>query len=147
MMLKTVKATMDKHINYGAAFWGALVLGGMVYGINVSHGVPIALVAATKQATYTFFVAGLITRNNDRLVMLLDKRMLSLLLGILVSSSIAIGLTYLVHSLRGTPEPFNSTIPTMVLSPVGFLFMGILTQRQSSVSDAKETGEDALENR
>ena len=146
-MLKTIKALMDKHINYRAACWGALILGGMVYGINVSHGVPIALVAATKQATYTFFVAGLITRNNDRLVTRLDNQLLSLLLGIVVSSCIAIGLTYLVHSLRGTPEPFNSTLPTMLLSPIGFLFMGILAQRQARANSDEESYPHAMEDR
>lgn len=130
-MLQTIKSWMDKHINYTAAFMGSAVLGGIVFGVNVEHGIPIALVAAMKQATYTFFVAGFITRNNDRLVTLLDNRVLSMMLGLVVSSTIAVGLTFLVHSLKGTPEPFASTIPTMVISPLGFFFLGLKAQREA----------------
>ena len=35
----------------------------------------------------------------------------------------AVGFTYLVHSLKGTPEPFLSTLPTMVIAPPAFVWL------------------------
>ncbi len=34
-------------------------------------------------------------------------------LAILLPSAVAVGLTFLMHSLKGTPEPFYSTLPTI----------------------------------
>ena len=131
-MLKTIKTFMDKYINYSMAILGAVFLGVTVFIINYSHGVSIALIAAAKQATYTFFMAGFITRNSENLAVKLDNRALSLIMSITVSTLIAVGLTYLVHSLKGTPEPFNSTLPTLVISPLAFLIVG--WRRQQSVA-------------
>ena len=115
---------MDAHIDYTSAAAGAVVLGGVVFWINHEHGVSGATTAALKQATYTFFAAGFIAKNNERLACRLDNKALSLLLAVGVSSSIAIALTYLVHSLKGTPEPLLSTVPTMLMAPPGFLALG-----------------------
>ena len=35
-------------------------------------------------------------------------------------SLVTVGATFLVHSLRGTPEPVLSTVPAAVLSPPAF---------------------------
>ena len=128
-MPRRIKRFMDKHIHYGMAFAGAGFLGTTVFIINYPHGIAIALVAAAKQATYTFFAAGFITRNSENLAVRLDNRPLSLLMSVTVSSAIAVGLTYLVHSLKGTPEPLYSTIPTMITSPLAFLIVGWRKQR------------------
>ena len=123
-MLQTIKAFMDKYINYRMAVAGALFLGITVFVINYPHGVTQALIAAAKQATYTFFAAGFITRYSENLALKLDNRALSLLLAILVPSCIAVGLTFIVHSLKGTPEPLHSTLPTVVTAPLGFAIVG-----------------------
>ena len=134
-MLKTIKRFMDRHINYGMAIAGAVVLGLTVFFINVPHGAAMALVAAAKQATYTFFAAGFITRNSERLALLLANRPLSLLLSIVASTIIAVGLTYLVHSLRGTAQPLQSTIPAVVTSPLAFAIVGIQAQRRAATEE------------
>ena len=128
-MLNRIKRVMDTHIDYTSAAAGALVLGGVVFWINHDHSTAGATTAAIKQATYTFFAAGVIAKNNERLARRLDSAALSLLLAVSVSSSIAIGLTYLVHSLKGTPEPLLSTVPTMLLGPPGFLALGWRARR------------------
>lgn len=133
-MNHAIKATMDKYINYEMAIAGAVFLGGTVFAINYSHGIGIALVAAAKQATYTFFAAGLITRNSEHLAVLLDNRALSLLMSVAVSTLIAVGLTYLVHSLKGTPEPIKSTLPTLVTSPLAFIIVGVRRQRRDAAA-------------
>jgi len=48
-----------------------------------------------------------------------------------VSSCVAVGLTFLVHSLKGTPEPLLSTLPTALIGPPGFLVLGWRARREA----------------
>lgn len=123
-MLRKIKQWMDKTIDYKAAFAASFLLGIIVFGINMSHGIPIALVAAGKQATYTFFVAGFITRFNQTLALRFDSPFLSVVFAASIASCFAVGLTFLVHSLKGTPEPIYSTLPTLLLAVPGFFILG-----------------------
>lgn len=116
-------AWLSRHINYRMAFAGAGVLGTVVFAINLAHGIPLALIAAGKQALYTFLVAGFITRNNERLARRGNHGLLALVVAVTVSSLLAIGLTFCVHSLKGTPEPWLSTLPTVLMAPPGFLLL------------------------
>lgn len=135
-MLSGIRSFMDRYINYGMAVAGAVFLGGAVFAINIDHGLPHALLAAAKQAAYTFFAAGFITRNSENLAVRWDNRALSLFLSVLISTCIAVGLTYLVHSLKGTPEPLNSTLPTLLTSPLAFLIVGVQRQRAADRVEA-----------
>lgn len=135
-MLNTIKRLMDRHINYPMALLSAVFLGFTVFLINLPHGASMALVAATKQATYTFFAAGIITRNSENLALRFSQPQLSLLFSIVLSTCIAVGLTYLVHSLRGTAEPLQSTIPTLVTAPLAFLIVGVQAQRRAKQANA-----------
>lgn len=123
-MLRKLKAFLDRHIDYGAAVAGALILGGIVFYINLDHGWESALVAAGKQGTYTFFAGGYMVRLNERIALALDPALLAVPAGMLGAGGLAVTLTYLVHSMRGTPEPFNSTLPTLVLAVFGFCLLG-----------------------
>lgn len=113
-----------RYIDYATAWKAALVLGAIVWAINLSHGALAALPAAAKQAAYTFFVAGFVVRLCEALAVKPAPRLLALLSATLVPSCVAIGLTYLVHSLRGTPEPLLSTIPTILMAPPAFFVWG-----------------------
>jgi len=135
------RAFLDKHIDYPAAIAGATVLGAIVFVINSDHGWHSALVAAGKQATYTFFAGGYMVRLNERIALALDPAFLAVIAGMLCSGTLAISLTYLVHSLRGTPEPLNSTLPTLVLLVPAFIFLGIRARyRRSQAPGAGEQG-------
>lgn len=122
-MLRRLKALLDANVDYGAALVGASLLGGIVFALNHPHGTASAATAALKQATYTFFVAGFIVRNNERLARRLAAPGPSIALAVAVSSGLAVGLTFLVHSLKGTPEPVLSTMPTALIGPPGFLVL------------------------
>jgi hypothetical protein len=135
-MLKKIKLLMDKHINYRMAVVGATLLGVIVFSVNYSYGIPLALTAAMKQAAYTFFVAGFITRNNENLAILLTNKAASLCLAVVISSFLAIGLTFCVHSLKGTPEPLLSTLPTIFFSVPGFLILARRKQRENLLPGA-----------
>ena len=130
-MLKRVRATLAAHIDYRGAIVGATLLGAIVFWLNHSHGTSLAASAALKQATYTFFVAGFIVKNNARLALKRAEPAVSLLLATTVSSCVAVGLTFLVHSLKGTPEPLLSTLPTALIGPPGFLVLGWRARREA----------------
>jgi hypothetical protein len=128
-VLRRIKATLDANVDYGAAAAGATLLGAIVFALNRSHGAASAATAALKQATYTFFVAGLIVKNNERLARKLAAPLPSIALAVAVSSGLAIGLTFLVHSLKGTPEPALSTLPTALIGPPSFLVLARRARR------------------
>jgi hypothetical protein len=119
-----IKAFGARYIDYGMAWKGALFLGAAVWLINLGHGPLAALPAALKQATYTYFVAGFITRLCENISIMFRNRALALTLAVLIPSCIAIGLTLVLHLMRGTPEPLRSVIPTLVTAPPAFLWWG-----------------------
>ncbi|NOX86902.1 MAG: hypothetical protein GXO86_13220 [Chlorobi bacterium] len=109
---------------------GGLFLGTIVFLINFDHGAVNALIAASKQATYTFFAGGFMLRLTENIATSIDNFYKAIITACLVSTSIAVTLTFIVHSLRGTPEPLNSTIPTMIFSPWAFLWWAIRKKRR-----------------
>ena len=129
-MLRRIKATLDANIDYGGAIMAATLLGTVVFWINRSHGASGAATAALKQATYTFFVAGFIVKNNERLARRWESPVRSTLLAAGVSACMAVGLTFFVHSLKGTPEPLLSTLPTALMGPPGFSLLAWRARRQ-----------------
>jgi len=134
-MIKRIKTLMDRYIDYKAACMAAVLLGAIVFSINYKHGGAPATTAAMKQMAYTFFVAGLITRNNARLAVRGENTARSLGFAVSVSSMLAVGLTFGVHSLRGTPEPLLSTLPTLCLAPPGFFALGLRERRNAAIDE------------
>jgi hypothetical protein len=130
-MIGPFKQWMDTYINYDLAIAGAVVLGSIVFYINYAHGVLPATIAAGKQAAYTFFAGGFISRFGENLSVRWLSRVWSLVIAIIAPTIVAVGLTFLVHSLRGTPEPLQSTVPTLILSPIGFFLIGWRRQREA----------------
>jgi hypothetical protein len=99
---------------------GAVILGGIVFMINLDHGASKAFVASVKQGAYTFLFGGFLMKLCENIALHFTRRSLAIFLAILVPGTLAILLTYLLHHLKGTPEPLASTIPTMILAPLGF---------------------------
>ncbi len=119
-----------KYFDLKMGVIGGLFLGAVVFIINFEHGTIYALIAASKQALYTFFAGGFMLRLTEIIATGIDNYYTAIITACLVSTSIAITLTYLVHSLRGTPEPFYSTIPTMIFAPMSFLWWAIRKRKQ-----------------
>jgi hypothetical protein len=115
---------LGRYIDYGMAWKGALFLGVVVWLINLPHGPLAALPAALKQGCYTYFVAGFITRLCQTLAVRIRRRALALSLAVLVPSAIAISLTLLLHTIKGTPETIQSTLPTLLSAPPAFFWWG-----------------------
>ncbi|MCK5839771.1 MAG: hypothetical protein KAG99_07975 [Bacteroidales bacterium] len=129
----------------GAA--GAFVLGGIVLYINYDYGIPAASVAAVKQATYTFLVGGIIVRICENLATRYNNINIAIFMSILVPSLLAVGLTFGVHSTRGTPEPLNSTIPTIILSPISFAIWGIRKRKQLGMASGNDPHDAPVQNK
>ena len=115
-----MKALFLKYVDVSTAWKAALFLGLVVYAINVSHGALAALPAALKQAIYTFLASGFIVRLCENLIKQVRPMVVAWPLAILLPSAVAVGLTFLMHSLKGTPEPFYSTLPTILITPPAF---------------------------
>lgn len=115
---------VNKHYDYRTGLLGAAVMGCIVYWINADHGFWAALPAALKQATYTAIAGGILTKICERMAFRFKNFSLAIFMGMLVPTLIAVVLTYAIHMLKGTPEPLNSTIPTMILAPIGFVVWG-----------------------
>lgn len=115
-----MKALFLKYVDVSTAWKAALFLGLVVYAINFSHGALAALPAALKQATYTLLASGLIVRLCENLITKVRPMAIAWPLAILLPSAVAVGLTFVMHSLKGTPEPFYSTLPTLLITPPAF---------------------------
>ena len=115
-----MKALFLKYVDVSTAWKAALFLGLVVYAINFSHGALAALPAALKQAIYTFLASGFIVRLCENLIKQVRPMVVAWPLAILLPSAVAVGLTFLMHSLKGTPEPFYSTLPTILITPPAF---------------------------
>jgi len=118
-----------RFFDWKVAAFGASVMGGIVAWINADHGVLGALTASLKQAAYTFFFSGLTMRLCERLATRPVPGGLALVAAVAVPSTLAIGATFVIHSLRGTPEPLHSTVPTMIVSPLSFAIWGTVKRR------------------
>ena len=122
--LRQLKDFGARYIDYSMAWKGALFLAVCAWLINLPHGPVAALPAALKQATYTYFVAGFVTRLCERIAVRIERRSLALFAAVMIPSSIALGLTLLLHTLKGTPEPLRSVVPTLLTAPPAFFWWG-----------------------
>ena len=110
----------NKYFDLRMGIAGALILGTVVFIINFDHGYLPALTAALKQSAYTFLMGGLIMKLCENLAIRFENRTTSLVLAVLVPVIVTTGATFIVHSLKGTPEPAASTIPTIIFGAPSF---------------------------
>ena len=111
---------LGRFIDYPTAIAGAIIMGTIVGLVNADHGAWPAITAALKQAAYTFFFGGLMIKLLYKIVASIKPKLPSVILATLSISLLTITLVYLVHSMKGTPKPFFSTLPTIVFAPGGF---------------------------
>lgn len=107
----------SRFIDYRMAIGGGIVMGAIVFVVNYygTHQAGGAITASLKQGIYTFLFGGIIMKGCERLAISIQRRTIAILAAILIPSAVAIGLTFGVHSMKGTPRPVASTIPTALL--------------------------------
>ncbi len=126
----------NKYFDPKMGFGGGLFLAFVVFFINYDHGFANALIAALKQGLYTFIAGGTMMRIAENLSIRFKNLILSIFLAVLIPTILAVSFTFIVHSAKGTPEPLNSTIPTMILAPFGFLWWALRKRKQlNSIRD------------
>lgn len=108
-----------KFIDVKIGIAGAIVMGGIVFGINYFSTNEIAgsITAALKQGSYTFLLGGTLMKGCEHLATTIKQRTLAILASVLIPSVFTLILTFSMHNLKGTPKPLESTIPTLIIIP------------------------------
>lgn len=116
---------ISRFINIKMGIAGAIIMGGIVWLINMSAGWWPATTAAMKQAAYTFLLGGILIKILDTIATGIKNKYVAIITATLTVSFVTIILVYFVHSLKGTPRPLESTFPTIFMAPPGFLALAI----------------------
>ena len=121
-----------KYFDYKIGLAGGLVMGIMIFIINyrLAGDVTGSLTAALKQGVYTFLFGGTIMRLCEIIAIKLNPTFLSVFLAMLIPSIVSLVLTYGIHSLKGTPKPIESTIPTAIFVIPSTLIWGYLKRKR-----------------
>jgi NADH:ubiquinone oxidoreductase subunit 4 (subunit M) len=127
---KTAKSA-QKFIDYKIGIAGAMVMGGIVLGINYfsTHEISGSITAAIKQGTYTFIFGGTLMKACEYLATNVKNREMAIMASIVIPSVFTLFLTYGMHNLKGTPKPIESTIPTLIIIPATAIW-GIRKRKQ-----------------
>ncbi len=99
-----------------AGLIACIVMGSIVAWINSGHGSQAALTSGLKQAAYTFIVSGFMAQLCRQVTTYFTNPAVALLAATSFPTALTVVMVFIVHSTRGTPEPFYSTIPVAVLS-------------------------------
>jgi hypothetical protein len=128
-----------KYIDFKMGFIGAAVMAVIVFAINyfTTYDLFGASTAAMKQGCYTAVFGGIIMRLSEYLATRIKNQFAAMAAAILIPSAIAISLTFGVHSMKGTPKPVGSTIPTALFVIPSTAIWGYLRRKQNrSLSEA-----------
>ena len=131
-----------KYINIEKGVIGALIMGLIVFYVNHESGWQLATVAALKQALYTFIFGGWLVALCENLSSKGTNYWASVLVATLTVSIITISAVYLIHSLKGTPKPLESTLVTVFIAPPGFFFIA-LSKRYALKKEKSRAGKQA----
>jgi len=126
----------NDYINYKVGAITGAGMGAIVFGINYymkAHELAESALAGMKQYGYTFLMGGLFTRLCEYLGERIENRTIARTVAVTVPSVLTITATYLVHLLlKKSPEPFLSTMPTIVIAPPAFAYWNYRTMRNAA---------------
>jgi hypothetical protein len=128
-----------KYFDYKVGIAGGLVMGIIVFLINyfaTSDGLNSGI-AAAKQSIYTFFFGGAIMKLAEILSINIRQAGWAIFLAMMIPSIISILLTFGVHSLKGTPMPIESTIPTAIFVIPSTFIWAIIKRRKIKSAQQK----------
>ena len=131
-LIKRVLIFGSKFIDYRMGRYGAMVMATIVFSINYfsTHLLFWSVVAALKQGTYTFFFGGIIMKMSENLAVHIKKKTIALIAAVVIPSAVSLSLTFGLHSLKGTPKPFESTIPTAIFVIPSTAVWGFLKRKR-----------------
>jgi len=137
--MKINYSSNSKYFDFKIGLAGGLVMGVIVFFINynTTHETIGALTAAIKQGIYTFFFGGSIMKLCEIIATRISAKNLAIFLATLIPSFISLALTFGLHSLKGTPRPIESTIPTAVFVIPSTAVWGYLKRKKLDKSTSK----------
>jgi len=128
----------NEYINYKVGAVTGAGMSAIVFGINYymkAHELIESSIAGLKQYGYTFLMGGLFTRLCEYLGERIENRTVARAVAITVPSALTITATYLVHLwLKKSPEPFLSTMPTIMIAPPAFAYWNYRTMPRAAPS-------------
>lgn len=128
------RVLLKEVIDLRGGAYGASFLATLVWIMNmVSTSPPDMLgstTAAAKQWAYTFLVGGILFRFVTRFALRPGNAALAVALATFLPGSLGCLLTYCVHSLKGTPSPFLSTLPTILFTFIIVPPLALLIRRK-----------------
>lgn len=129
----------SKFIDYKIGLAGAIVMGGIVFGINffTTHETAGSITAAFKQGAYTFLFGGTLMKACEYLAISIKNRRMAIISSVVIPSVFTLILTYTMHNLKGTPKPLESTIPTVIIIPATAIW-GFKKRNQSDLKLQQE---------
>jgi len=133
-----LKPSKSKFFDFKVGIAGGLVMGLVVFFINYFEVDEVigSLTAALKQGAYTFLFGGSIMKLCETIALKMNPKWIALVLAMLIPSTVSLLLTYGLHSLKGTPLPFESTIPTAIFVIPSTFVWGYLKRKNQ---DLKKT--------
>lgn len=130
----------NKYFDYKIGLAGGLVMATVVFFINYNAIGELtgSFTAAIKQGIYTFFFGGSIMKLCEIIAIQVSNKNFALILASLIPSFISLALTFGLHSLKGTPRPIESTIPTAIFVIPSTAVWGYLKRKKlDKNNDAK----------
>ena len=123
-----------QYVDFKMGLIGAAVMAAIVFGINyyAAHELTGATTAALKQGIYTAIFGGIIMRLSGYFATRIRNRIAALAAAMVIPSAIAISLTLSVHSMKGTPKPVESTIPTALFVIPSTAVWGYLRRKNNN---------------
>jgi hypothetical protein len=117
--ISQVIQSIRKFIDLRIAISGSIVMGGIVFSINYfetqdSFG---SMTASLKQGFYTFLFGGVLMKSCQLIAINIRRTIPAIILSVLIPSVFTMVLTIAMHSLKGTPKPIESTLPTLIIIP------------------------------
>lgn len=132
---RQIRIFCNRFIDLRMGSYGAVGMALIVFYINYSASDEIyqSLIASTKQAVYTFLFGGSLMKACEYFATTIRKPSWAIATSIVIPSVVTLLLTYSLHSLKGTPEPLASTMPTCFIIPTT-AFWGYTKRKQLNVS-------------
>ncbi len=130
----------SKYFEFKIGFAGGIIMGIIVFIINYNATSETigASTAAIKQGIYTFFFGGSIMKICEIIAIRIPSKKMAIVLAILIPSFISLVLTFGVHSLKGTPLPIESTVPTAVFVIPSTAVWGYLKRKKEDKNNNVE---------
>ena len=127
-----------RNINLKMGAIGGVLMGSVAYYPNLSYGFDVAIIPALKQFVYTLIVGGSLVRITERISVSMPQRGLSIFLAFMTPTAITAVLITSIHVLKGTPNPLETILYTVLAAPPGFIFVAFYTRRKHDNSLANE---------